>query len=192
MTMITLKISVMFSFLLLLTACQPGAPLVTVLGQVAGFALNESTQILKSKTNKNSFTISGKCNTAIKEIEISFDGGSSYSPLGQFAESSNKNCAAGTFSFLINPNNTIAFDIPADASFKDFKLRGTGDFGASAVLNFRRMVTNSGDLQITAGSGSNNGVVSGSPVVLKARIISAAGSTSSNPNYKFKGSIRIK
>lgn len=182
----------LISALLLLTACQPGAPLVTVLGQVAGFELNETTQILKSKTNKNSFTISGKCNAAIKEVEISFDGGAVYSPLSQFAESSNKNCATGTFSFLINPNNTIAFDIAADASFKDFKIRGTGDFGASAVLNFRRLVSNSGDLQITAGSGSTNGVVSGSPVVLKARIISSAGTTSSNPNYKFKGSIRIK
>ena len=187
-----LKKSVIVSSLLLLTACQPGAPLVTVLGQVAGFELNETTQILKSKTNKNSFTISGKCNAAIREIEISFDGGAVYSSLSQFAESSTKNCSGGTFSFLINPNNTIAFDIPADASFKDFKLRGTGDFGASAVLNFRRMVSNSGDLQITAGSGSTSGVVSGSPVVLKARIISSAGSTSSNPNYKFKGSIRIK
>lgn len=180
------------SSVLLLTACQPGAPLVTVLGQVAGFELNETTQILKNKANKNSFTISGKCNAAIKEVEISF-GGDSFTPLSQFAESYTKDCTnGGTFSFLINPNNTIAFDIPADASYKDFKLRGMGDFGATAVHNFRRMISNSGDLQITAGTGSSSGVVSGSPVVLKARIISSAGSTSSNPNYKFKGSIRIK
>lgn len=188
-----LKNLLIFSSLLTLMSCQPGTALVTVLGQVSGFDLTETTQILKSKTNKNPFYISGRCSASIKEVEVSFDNGANYTPLSQFAESFSKDCSAsGTFSYRINPNNTIAFDIPADLSYKDFKIRGTGDFGASAVQNFRRMVNSGGDLQLTAGSVKVEATtVSGTPVILRARVISSAG-VSSGSNFKFKGAIRIK
>lgn len=179
--------------LLLLMSCQPGAPVVTVLGEVGGFEISESTQILKSKTSKSIFYISGKCQGSIKDILISFDNGSNYTPLSQFAESYTLDCSSnGTYSYKINPNSTIAFDIPADASYRDFKLRGISDFGNTLVLNLRRMVTNGGDLQITAGSVvANATTASGTPVVLRARVLSSAEATT-GPGFKFKGAIRVK
>lgn len=182
----------LFSSLLILSACQPGAPVVTVIGEVGGFNITETTQILKTKNSKNIFYIAGKCQGAIKDIHVSFDNGANYTPLSQFAETVSLDCAtSGTYSFKINPNNTIAFDIPADASYKDFKFRGSSDFGNTVVQNLRRMVSNSGDLQVTAGSVIANVTVSGTPAVLKARIVSSQ-ATDSGPNFKFKGAIRIK
>lgn len=173
-------------------SCQPGAPIVTVIGEMGGFNVNETTQILKSKNSKNIFYISGKCNSVISDIQVSFDGGANFTSLSQFAESFTNNCSSnGTYSYKINPNNTIAFDIPVSSSFKDFKLRGMGDFGATVTQNFRRMISNSGDLQITAGSTVATGTISGTPVVLKARILSSAGETT-GVNFKFKGAIKIK
>lgn len=179
--------------LLVLMSCQPGAPVVTVLGEVGGFEISESTQILKSKTSKTIFYISGKCQGSIKDIQVSFDNGANYTPLSQFAESYTLNCSgSGTYSYKINPNNTIAFDIPSDASHRDFKLRGISDFGNTLVLNLRRMVSNGGDLQITAGSTIVNATTaSGTPVILRARVLSSTGVTT-GPGFKFKGSIRIK
>ena len=178
--------------LLLLAACQPGAPVVTVIGEVGGFNITETTQILKTKNSKNIFYISGKCQGAIKDIHVSFDNGGSYTPLSQFAETVSFDCSTnGTYSYKINPNSTIAFDIPADRSYKDFKFRGSSDFGNTVVQNLRRMVTNSGELQVTAGSVIENVTVSGTPAVFKARIVSSSG-TDSGANFKFKGAIRIK
>ncbi|AZZ37703.1 hypothetical protein CIK05_13155 [Bdellovibrio sp. qaytius] len=178
--------------LLTLMACQPGAPVVTVLGEVSGFDISEKTQILKSKTNKNVFYISGTCFGAIKDVQISFDNGSSYSALSQYAETSTQNCSSsGTFSYKINPNNTVAFDIPANSSYKDFKIRGTSDFGPTSVQNLRRMISNSGDLQVTAGSTLASVTVSGTPAILRGRIVSSAGSVSGT-NFILKGAIRIK
>ena len=173
-------------------SCQPGAPIVTVLGEVGGFEVSETIQILKSKSNKNVFYISGRCFGAISDVQISFDNGKSFSALSQYAETTAFKCAEnGTFSYKINPNNTVAFDIPSNSSYKDFKIRGMSDFGATSVQNLRRMVTNSGDLQMTAGSLLANVSVSGTPAVFRGRIISSAG-TSSGTNFKFKGAIRIK
>lgn len=179
--------------LLMLMSCQPGAPVVTVLGEVGGFEISESTQILKSKTSKTIFYISGKCQGSIKDIQISFDNGANYTPLSQFAESYTLDCSGlGTYSYKINPNNTVAFDIPAEASYRDFKLRGISDFGNTLVLNLRRMVSSGGDLQITAGSTIvNTNTTSGTPVILRARVLSSTGVTT-GPSFKFKGAIRIK
>jgi len=179
--------------LLTLMSCQPGVPVVTVLGEVGGFEISESTQILKSKTSKTIFYISGKCQGSIKDIHISFDNGANYTPLSQFAESYTLDCSGlGTYSYKINPNNTVAFDIPAEASYRDFKLRGISDFGNTLVLNLRRMVSNSGDLQITAGSTIVNATTaSGTSVVFRARVLSSTGVTTGS-NFKFKGAIRIK
>lgn len=180
------------SSLLLLSACQPGAPVVTVIGEVGGFNISETTQILKTKNSKNIFYIAGKCQGAIKDIQVSFDNGATYTPLSQFAETVSFDCATnGSYSYKINPNNTIAFDIPSDSSYKDFKFRGSSDFGHTVVQILRRMVSNSGDLQITAGSVSENVTVSGTPAVFKGRIVSSYG-TDSGANFKFKGAIRIK
>ena len=192
MKTLNLKNILLSTFLLGLMSCQPGAPIVTVLGEVGGFEISESTQILKTKSNKNIFYISGKCFGAITDVQISFDNGATYNPLSQFAETSTFNCAVnGTFSYKINPNNTVAFDIPANSSYKDFKIRGTSDFGSTGVQNLRRMISNSGDLQITAGSFISAVSVSGSPAVFRGRVISSAGE-SSGTNFKFKGAIRIK
>lgn len=192
MKTLNIKYIFLFSSLFGLVACQPGAPVVTVLGEVSGFEITETTQILKSKTNKNVFYISGKCFGAISDVEVSFDNGGSYSALSSYAETSTFNCAInGTFSYKINPNSTVAFDIPANSSYKDFKLRGKSDFGNSVVQNLRRMVTNSGDLQITAGSFIDSVTVSGAPAVFRGRVISSAGVVSGT-NFIFKGAIRIK
>ncbi|MES2801487.1 MAG: hypothetical protein V4654_03260 [Bdellovibrionota bacterium] len=186
------KIILLSSLLLGLMACQPGAPVVTVLGEVSGFEVTEKTQILKSKSSKNVFYISGTCFGAISDIQVSFDGGSSYSALSGYAETSDQSCKNnGTFSFKINPNSTIAFDIPANSSYKDIKLRGMSDFGATVVQNLRRMITSSGDLQVTAGSTITDVTVSGTPAVFRGRVISSAGVTSGT-NFILKGSIRIK
>lgn len=192
MKTLSLKYILLSTSLLSLMACQPGAPIVTVLSEISGFEVNETTQILKSKNSKNIFYISGKCFGAIKDIEVSFDNGSTYMTLSQYAESFTQNCASsGTFSFTINPNNTTAFDIPVNSSYRDIKLRGMSDFGATVVQNLRRMVTNSGDLQITAGSVIANVSASGTPAVLRGRLISSAGTTSS-ANFILKAAIRIK
>ena len=192
MKILSLKNILLSTSLLGLMSCQPGAPIVTVLGEVGGFEISETTQILKSKSNKNVFYISGRCFGAISDVQISFDNGGSFSALSQYAETTTFNCAVnGTFSYKINPNNTVAFDIPSNSSYKDFKIRGMSDFGATSVQNLRRMVTNSGDLQMTAGSVLATVSVSGSPAVFRGRIISSA-DTSSGSNFKFKGAIRIK
>ena len=179
--------------LLGLMACQPGAPVITVLGEVSGFEISETTQILKSKTNKSSFFISGKCFGAIKDVQVSFDNGASYSALSQYAEISTLNCSTtGTFAYKIDPNNTIAFDIPNSSSYKDFKIRGTSDFGNTIVQNLRRMVSNSADLQVTAGSMiEDNITVSGTAAIFRGRVISSAGVVSGT-NFILKGAIRIK
>lgn len=192
MNALNLKNILLSASVLGLMACQPGAPVVTVLGEVSGFEVTETTQILKSKNSKNIFFISGKCFGAISDVQVSFDNGGTYTALSQYAETSTQNCSSsGTFSFKINPNNTTAFDIPANSSYRDFKLRGMSDFGATTVQNLRRMVSNSGDLQMTAGSVVANVTVSGSPAVLRGRIISSAGVTSGT-NFILKAAIRIK
>ncbi len=192
MKTLNLKYILLSTSLLSLMACQPGAPIVTVLGEVSGFEVTETTQILKSKDSKSIFYISGKCFGAIKDVEVSFDNGGTYTTLGQYAESFTQSCASsGTFSYKINPNNTTAFDIPANSSYRDIKLRGMSDFGATIVQNLRRMVTNSGDLQMTAGSVIANVTVSGTPAVLRGRLISSAGVTSGT-NFILKAAIRIK
>ena len=192
MKIVNLKNILLSTSLLGLMSCQPGAPIVTVLGEVGGFEISETTQILKNKSNKNIFFISGKCFGAITDVQISFDNGGSFNPLSQYAETSSFNCAInGTFSYKINPNNTVAFDIPSNSSYKDFKIRGSSDFGATSVQNLRRLVSNSGDLQVTAGSFIETVSVSGSPAVFRGRVISSAGETSGT-NFKFKGAIRIK
>lgn len=174
-----------------LMACQPGAPVITVLGEVTGFEISETTQILKSKTNKSIFYISGRCFGAIRDVEVSFNNGATYSPLSQYAETFTLSCAStGTFTYKINPNSTIAFDIPSDSSFKDFKIRGSSDFGNTVVQNLRRLVSSSADSQITAGS-TENVTVSGTAAIFRGRIVSSAG-VSSGTNYIFKGAIRIK
>lgn len=188
MKLLTLKNILLTSSLMTLLACQPGAPVVTVLGEVGGFEISETIQILKSKTSRNIFYISGRCQSSIKGIQISFDNGTNYTPLSQFAESFTLDCAgSGTYSYKINPNNTIAFDIPVDSSYKDFKLRGSSDFGNTVVQNLRRMISSDGDLQITAGSKTTT---SGT-LVLRARVLSSTGVTT-GPGFKFKGAIRIK
>lgn len=171
-------------------SCQPGAPIVTVLGQVSGFEIYETVQTLKNKTSKNAFYISGKCNASVSEIEVSFDSGATYTPLNLYAETYSNDCAAsGTFSYKINPNSTIAFDLPANSSFKDFKIRGNGDYGLTAILNLRRAVAS--DFQVTTGSTKVTGTISGTPVFLRARLLSSVGTTTGG-TYKFKGAIRIK
>lgn len=173
-------------------SCQPGAPVVTVLGEVSGFEISETTQILKTKTSKNAFYISGKCFGSISDIQVSFDNGATYGTLSQYAESYQQNCASnGTYSYKINPNNTSVFDIPSNSSYKDFKLRGMSDFGATVVQNLRRIVSTSGDLQVTAGSMIANVTVSGTPAVLRGRVLSSA-SVTTGTNFILKGSVRIK
>lgn len=173
-----------------LMSCQPGSPIITVLGQVGGFEIAESIQTLKNKTSKNIFYISGKCNISVSEIEISFDQGLTYSALSSFSESYSNDCATlGRFSYKINPNSTIAFDLPADSWYKDFKIRGNGDYGVTAALNLRRAVAS--DFQVTAGTTQVAGTVSGTPVVLRARLLSSVG-TSTGATYRFKGALRIK
>lgn len=192
MKLFTLKNILLTSSLMTLLACQPGAPVVTVLGEVSGFEISETIQILKSKTSKNIFYISGTCFVSVNDIQVSFDNGSTYSPLSQYAESYEQNCSSnGTYSYKINPNNTSVFDIPSNISYKDFKFRGMTDFGVTAVQNLRRMINTSDDLQITAGSTVVNTTVSGTPVILRARVLSSAGVTTGT-NFKFKGAIRIK
>lgn len=192
MKVLNLKNILLSTSLLSLMACQPGAPIVTVIGEMSGFEISESTQILKSKTSKNVFYITGKCFGSVSDIQVSFDNGGSYNPLSQYAESFEQKCSSdGTFSYKINPNSTSVFDIPSNSSFKDFKLRGMSDFGATIVLNLRRMVSNSGDLQITAGSTIANVTVSGTPAVFRGRVLSSAGVTTGT-NFKFKGVVRIK
>lgn len=184
----SVKNILLLTLLLTLMSCQAGAPVVTVLGEVGGFDITETTQILKSKTSKNIFYISGKCQGAIKDIQVSFDNGANYTPLSQFAENYTMDCSgSGTYSYKINPNNTVAFDIPADVPYKDFKFRGTSDFGNTVVQNLRRMINSGDGLQITAGS---TNTVSAT-YILKARIISAADVTT-GPSFKFNGAIRIK
>lgn len=185
--------NILFPLLLLsLTGCQPGAPVITALGEVSGFEINESIQVLKSKTSKSIFYISGRCFGALSDVQVSFDDGATYSPLSQYAETFSINCSTtGSFTYKINPNNTIAFDIPSNSAYKDFKIRGLSDFGNTVVKNLRRMISNSADLQITAGSTISNVTVSGTPAVLRGRIISSSGITT-GPNYILKGSLRIK
>ena len=172
--------------MLTLMSCQPGAPVVTVIGQVSGFSINESIQNLKNKSNRSIFAISGKCNPSITDIEISFDGGSSYSLLSSVAETSTKDCTGtGTFNYIINPNTVTAFNLPLESSFKDFKIRGYGDYGMTNVLNLRRMV--SSDFQVTTGSAS---VTSGG-AILRGRILSTIGRTS-GVGFMIKGTLRVK
>lgn len=192
MKLLKLKNILLSTSLLSLMACQPGAPVVTVLSAVSGFEITENTQILKRKSDRNIFYISGKCFGMVKDIQISFDNGETYSALSQYAEESAMNCSTtGTFSFKIDPNNNVVFDIPVSSSYKDFKIRGFSDFGNTVVQNLRRMVSNSGDLQVTAGSFIETVTVSGSPAIFRGRIISSAG-VASGTNFIFKGAVRIK
>lgn len=193
MKLFTFKNILLTSSLMTLLACQPGAPVVTVLGEVSGFEISETTQILKSKTSKNIFYISGKCFGSISDIQVSFDNGSTYSPLSQYAESYEKNCSSnGTYSYKINPNNTSVFDIPPTSSFKDFKFRGMSDFGMTVVKNLRRQIS-SGEIEISAGSSVTTGTLSGTTTayIFTGRVISSAGITSGT-NFIFKGAVRIK
>lgn len=177
-------------FLLLLTSCQPGAPVITMLGKVSGFEVSESLITLRSKTSTNPFYVSGKCVGNISEIQVSFDEGNSYSPLINYSIEPAMDCSqSGTFSFKIDPSLSpgSAFTIPANSSYKNFKFRGMSDFGPTTVYNLRMQINTAEDLQITAGSGSTT---SGT-FTLKGRIISAANSTTSG-TLVFKGAIRIK
>lgn len=173
--------------LLVLMSCQPGAPVVSLIGQVTGFSLNETVQNVKSKSSNKIFYISGKCNPAITDIEISFDNGATFVSLGNYAEGSYiKNCSStGDFSYKINPQSKTEFSIPANSSFKDFKIRGFSDFGITSALNLRRMV--SSDFQVTAGSAR---ITSGS-MVLQGRLVSSIETSTGTP-FRFTGSIRIK
>ena len=81
MKKLSLKNVLLSTCLLGLMSCQPGAPVVTVLGEVSGFEISETTQILKSKSNKNVFYISGRCFGAINDVQVSFDNGSSFNAL---------------------------------------------------------------------------------------------------------------
>lgn len=180
-TKILLQLSLLFG----LMSCQPGNPIVTVLGEVSGFDISQNIQRLNSKTDKDVFIISGRCFGMISDVQISFDNGSSFESLSQHAETSNLNCASdGTFSYTINPNNKTLFDIPLDQSYKDFKIRGLSEFGATTIHNFRRMISNTNNLQITAGSTRTS--------TFKGRIISSASQSQQGSNYKFKGALKIK
>lgn len=171
-------------------SCQPGAPVVTVLGKVGGFSINESVQTLNYKYDYGIFHISGKCNASISDIEISFDNGITFSPLSTYAISSTNDCSTtGKFSYKIDPSAVDEFDIPETAAYLDFKIRGNGDYGLSEVFNLRRMVKS--NLQVTPGSYARRQISGGVIYSHWGRLLSSAVVTN-NGNYQFKGTVRIK
>jgi hypothetical protein len=172
---------------LTLSACQPGAPIVKVLGEVGGFRLTENVMTLKSKNARDPFFVSGVCFGSVNSIQVSFDEGATYQPLNQFAQSFSQSCSStGSYSYLIDPAIATQFNVPAGRSYKDFYFRGTSDFGMTSVQILRRQV-NLGSFQITSGSG----LVTSGTAVLSGRIISAAG-VASGTNWVLKGALRIK
>lgn len=177
---------------LTLMSCQPGAPVVTMLGEVGGFEISESVMTLKSKTSTDVFYVSGKCFGLVTDIEVSFDNGATYSSLGQYSADAQQKCSTdGTFSFKIDPAIRTEFNIPYDRSYKDFKFRGLSEFGMTAVKNLRRQVK-LGELQLTAGSGSASIATASGTLTLKGRIISTAEVVTTGSGHVLKGSIRIK
>lgn len=173
---------------LFLFSCQAGTPMISALGEVSGFTINETVMTLKTKNNNDPFTMSGTCTGKLNDIQISFDNGTTYTSVYPMTTSYQENCvAAGTFSFVINPALNAGFAIPQNLSSKNFLFRGISDFGMTTSQAFRRQVS-LGDVQITAGSVTQT--VSGGGT-FKGRITGTTGAVS-DTRFIFQGSVIVK
>jgi hypothetical protein len=169
---------------LALTACKKGVPEVQSLRKLNGFQLDQSSVAVSNKLNPQ-FSLSGKCNEDYSDIEVSFDGGHSWTSVQKVASAASLNCSS-TRTFQLTFNSVSAYiRAGSAASAGTWLFHGVSDLGNSEDASLNLMVPQKGQL-ILAGS---NTVTSGA-----LKLTSRVGGTLSTESggYILKSTIKAR
>ena len=169
------RIILCLSAVLGLSACKKGVSEIEALKALSGFALNQQSGTVASKTAPT-FTVSGTCTEQYHDVEMSLDGGKTWVSAAEVATHHGAVCGtAGTFNFNF-------------AASREAKIhfRGISEFGYSSTEVFSLAVASAFYNSISSGGHSSPAV--GAGFKLRGQVVGLAnGATSSGGGFKVKG-----
>jgi hypothetical protein len=177
-------ISILFG-LSLLNACTKADPKVESLGP----SLEASTLAPDSTTvtsPQSVVSISGTCDARVKDMDVSFNSGGSWSSVSQVGTNVHVNCGSGrTFSFDIDlGSSSVSSQVSLSSSNNRAKIliRGKGKIGITYSSVFTVVLdSSSGDNGLVSAGGE---WIQGGVYKIKGRVGAVAGGAASGGAYK--------
>lgn len=203
---ITFKVSSNVRYLILIHvlfifSCQAGLPELSFLSTVGNIQLNNTSLMLKEKTNTKRFNISGRCDKKVNNLQVSFDYGTTFVDVSNYTTDLKIKCNEDeSFNLTFDGNLNSQFSIPQNQNYQILIFRGTTTFGYTNTVAFH-ITMNNGTAEIgprtyetsaTVNVDDSMGGTISRVYTLKGSISTDSGQPVSSGAYKLEGKIKIK